>query len=73
MPKSFEEDGYNRAWFTFIQNHENLEEALCYIKGFLEEAVLSHTKLLVEIHIPNRLPQNIKNPVRCNHTDIRTS
>jgi len=57
-PISFEENGYKRCWFTFIQNHENLEEALCYIKGFLEEAVLSNTKLLVEIHIQDKLPQH---------------
>ena len=68
MPKNvdFREDGFERAWFTLVGNSETLEEAMCFIKGFAEEAILSHNIIIVEIHIRKRLPQQ-------NISDITTS
>jgi len=57
-------DNFSRAWFTFIGNTEEMDEALCYIRGFVEEAVLSHSKICLEIHIERGLPKDIQHPAR---------
>jgi hypothetical protein len=52
-----------RARFAFIGEPDELEECIHYIRGFAEEAMLSHTKICVEIHVDKRLPQNVQTPV----------
>jgi len=52
---------YERAWFTLIGDAEGMEEAISYLKGFSEEAVLSHTGIKIEVWIPKRLPQDVRN------------
>jgi hypothetical protein len=61
---AWQEDGYERAWFTFVQNHEDFDECLAYIRRFLEEAILVHSKVLIEVHIPDRIPKpNVQMPI----------
>ena len=38
-----------RIWFADVNNIEELEEALQYARGLLEEMVLAHKKAKIEI------------------------
>ena len=58
-------EGYERSWFVILKREEDIAEALSYLKGFSEEAVLSHSETIIEIWIKRKVPQDIQQPANC--------
>lgn len=46
------EEGYEKAWFSYVEDGEGLSETLSRLKTVLEEAILSHQTVLIEVFVP---------------------
>lgn len=42
-------------WFTIIKNEEEKDEAICYLKGLVEEILLSKKSCVVKIYTEKKL------------------
>jgi len=51
----------SRLWFSNIHNLEELEEALSFARGLLEECVLAGRKTTIEVYTEKRTP-NVQQP-----------
>jgi hypothetical protein len=55
-------DGYERAWFVILKRADDLQEAMSYLRGFSEEALLSRNEIQIEIWIKRGLKNSIQQP-----------
>ena len=57
FPNEKEKPIMERVWWSTIANADQLQEAICFLRGLSEEVILSHGKLKIELLVEKRLPQ----------------
>ena len=50
-------NAFERAWFTIIEGQDEMEEAIRYIRAFVEKAALSKTRICLEVYTDKPLPR----------------